>query len=72
MPEKKTEEVKKKAGIYCTEFWLIALAEVVALLVASGVVPTEGIWPKTVALVVAALAGMGYVAGRSKVKKNGS
>ncbi len=57
-----------KPGYKTTEFWLTAVAQVVSVLVASGIVPTEGPWAQAVALVTGVLATLGYQAGRAKVK----
>lgn len=57
-----------KPGYKTTEFWLSAGATAAGLLISSGIVPTEGIWPKIVALVVAAFAAMGYTVQRTNLK----
>ena len=57
-----------KPGYKTTEFWLTAGATVVGLVIASGLVPDTGMWPKVVALVVSAFAAMGYTVSRTAVK----
>ena len=57
-----------KSGYKTTEFWLTAGATVVGLVIASGMVPDTGMWPKIVALVVSAFAAMGYTVSRTAVK----
>ena len=57
-----------KPGYKTTEFWLTAGATVVGLVIASGLVPDTGVWPKVVALVVSAFAAMGYTVSRTAVK----
>ena len=57
-----------KPGYKTTEFWLTAGATVVGLVIASGLVPDTGMWPKVVALVVSAFAAMGYTVSRTVVK----
>ena len=57
-----------KPGYQTTEFWLTAGATVVGLVIASGMVPDTGMWPKIVALVVSAFAAMGYTVSRTAVK----
>ena len=61
-----------RPGYKTTEFWLTSAAEVVGLVMLSGVLEEagEGSWvTKLVGGVVAVLAALGYTAGRSKVKK---
>ena len=57
-----------KPGYKTTEFWLSAGAAFVGLAIASGIVPGTGVWPKIVALVVAAFSAMGYTVSRTAVK----
>ena len=57
-----------KPGYQTTEFWLTAGATVVGLVIASGMVPDTGMWPKIVALVVSVFAAMGYTVSRTAVK----
>ena len=63
--------MEAKSGWKTTEFWLTAIAVLVGLLVASDVLAPlgENHWAvKAVGLVAAALAAMGYNAGRAKAK----
>ena len=59
-----------KPGYKTTEFWLAAIAEIVGLVLASGVVAAGGLAAKVVGAVVAILAGLGYTASRT-ITKNG-
>ena len=61
-----------KPGYKTTEFWLSAVAVVVSLLIASGLLESlaETHWVvKAVSLVAAALAALGYDSSRAKVKE---
>ena len=61
-----------KPGYKTTEFWMSAGATFVGLVIASGIVPNTGVWPKIVALVVAAFTAMGYTVSRTSVKSTGA
>jgi hypothetical protein len=65
--------MEPKAGFRTTEFWLSAVATVVGLVMASGVLPeqTDNLWVRLVGGVVAMLAALGYTASRAKVKSGG-
>ena len=56
-------------GIKTSEFWLTLVTVIVSEAVASGLVPTEGVWPKVTGLVIGVLAAFGYTHNRSKLKK---
>jgi uncharacterized membrane protein len=57
-----------KPGYQTTEFWLTSAATLVGLLIASGIIPTSGIWPQIVAVISSVLSSLGYSIGRSMVK----
>lgn len=57
-----------KPGYKTSEFWLSAAATCVGLVIASGLIPTTGDWPKIAGLVVGLLGAMGYTVNRSLVK----
>jgi hypothetical protein len=59
-----------KPGYKTTEFWLTAAADLLALLMVSGIFDghTDSIWTKIVGGAVAMLATMGYTSSRSKAK----
>ena len=57
-----------RPGYKTTEFWLSATAAVVGLLLASGVVPSQGVWTQIIGLLVSALTAMGYSVSRAKTK----
>jgi len=60
-----------KAGYKTSEFWLTAVAWIIGLLLASGALDSlaETHWAvKVVGLIGAALATLGYEAGRAKIK----
>jgi hypothetical protein len=61
--------VPVKPGYKTTEFWLSTASTVVSLAIASDIIPTEGIWPKIVGLVVAVLGTLGYTVMRGAAKK---
>ncbi len=65
MPEP-TEELKP--GYKTTEFWLTAIAELVGLLLASGVLVAGSMIAKIVGGAIAVLAALGYTVARSKLK----
>lgn len=55
-------------GYKSTEFWLSTLAIIASLFVASGVLPDTHWAVKVAALIVSALASMGYSASRGAAK----
>ena len=57
-----------KPGWKTTEFWLAAIASLVALVIGSGAVVEGSTVGKAIALVAAALASMGYSQARASVK----
>jgi hypothetical protein len=57
-----------KPGYQTTEFWLTTAATLVGLMIASGIIPTSGIWPQIVGVVSSVLSSLGYSIGRSLVK----
>jgi hypothetical protein len=57
-----------KPGWKTTEFWLTALAMIVALLYASGLVADGSSLEQALAFVSAVLVSLGYTAGRSLAK----
>jgi len=57
-----------KPGWQTTEFWLSGAATILPLIVASGLIPTSGDWPKMVALAISLLGAMGYTAHRNILK----
>jgi hypothetical protein len=67
-PTVETTPTPVKPGYKTTEFWMSAGATLVGLAIASGIVPDTGMWPKIVALVVAAFSAMGYTVSRTNVK----
>ena len=61
-----------KPGYLTTEFWLTAIAVLLGVLVTSGILEPLGTehWAvKVVALLISALAAMGYSHSRATVKK---
>jgi hypothetical protein len=58
-----------KPGYKTTEFWLTALAMLVSLLFASGIIPTDSSMDKLLGMVAAALGGAGYAVSRGLAKK---
>jgi hypothetical protein len=57
-----------RKGIVTTEFWLTLSANLTAAFLASGVLPDTHVAVKVAAFVAAALASLGYVAGRAYLK----
>ena len=57
-----------KPGFKTSEFWLAAAAQIVGLVIASGIVAPESSWERIAGLVTMALATLGYSASRSQVK----
>ena len=57
-----------KPGYKTTEFWLAAVAQLIGLVLASGIIAPESSWDRIAGLATAALATMGYSAARSTVK----
>ena len=75
MPEtlvKVVEEVVAKPGWKTTEFWLAGMAQLIGILLMSGVIESGGTFDKAVALVVMALSSMGYSSSRASVKRAAS
>lgn len=60
--------MEPKKGYKTTEFWLSAAAVLGSLLVASGALEPDTAASQAVALVLSALAAMGYTGARSLVK----
>lgn len=58
-----------KPGFKTSEFWLTTAATVVGLLMASDVIPSDGIWPKLVGLAAGVLGALGYSVVRANIKK---
>jgi len=69
-------EVKNASALYfedkpkwkSTEYIMLAVTMVFGLVVASGVIPTEGVWPKVTGLVTSALSVLGYGQLRASIK----
>ena len=59
---------KEKAGFKTSEFWLLAVAEIAGLVMASGAFEAGGTVARIVGGAIAVLAGLGYVGSRTKVK----
>ena len=55
-------------GWKTTEFWMTSLSMIVGLLLASGIVPTEGVLMKAIAIVQMILASLGYSVARGVTK----
>lgn len=55
-------------GWKTSEFWVKIVALIVSTLLASGVIPTTGVWAQVTAIAVTILGAMGYTVGRSMVK----
>ncbi|MAH48734.1 hypothetical protein CMI37_23105 [Candidatus Pacearchaeota archaeon] len=62
-----------KPGYKTTEFWLISIAEIVGLLLASGAITEvgEGPIPRIIGGVIAILGALGYAVNRNKLKNDG-
>lgn len=58
-----------KPGYKTSEFWLTAIANIVGLAVASGIIPETGPWSQVVGLAVMVLTTMGYQVQRGAAKK---
>lgn len=58
-----------KPGYKTTEFWLSAVAVLLGLAMASGLIPSGSAWDQAVGLVVSALAAMGYTGARAGIKR---
>jgi len=63
------EENEPKKGIKTTEFWFSAVAAMVGLLYASGVITPDSGGDKMLGLVATVLAAMGYTVSRGLAKK---
>jgi len=61
-------EKKSSPGYKTTEFWLSLIVVVLGAFMASGMVPGDHVAIKVGGMVMAVLSGMGYTAGRSKIK----
>lgn len=61
---------KIKEGYRSSEFWLLAISQIVALLYASGAISPEGTTSleRGVALVAGIVASLGYNHGRATIK----
>lgn len=57
-----------KPGWKTTEFWKSALIAVAGLIMASGAIPSSGVWGQVAGMVSAALASAGYAASRGAAK----
>lgn len=57
-----------KPGWQTSEFWLSALAAIVGLLLASGLVPEGGLGARIVGAIMTALGAMGYSVSRGIAK----
>ncbi len=68
MSTEKTEKVSKP-GYKTTEFWLTMAAMLVSALTASGALADGSTAAQIVAVIAAALSGMGYSVARSMAKK---
>ena len=62
-------EKSVKPGYKTTEFWMTALATVVGLVAASGVVPDESGLSKLLGLALLGLSQMGYNVSRGLAKR---
>jgi len=69
MSEEVTLAPVVKPGYKTTEFWLTTVATIVGLVMASDIIPSDGIWPKITGLVVALLSSLGYTVSRGVAKK---
>jgi hypothetical protein len=63
------EENEPKKGIKTTEFWFSAVAAIVGLLYASGLIAPDSGGDKMLGLVGSVLASMGYTISRGLAKK---
>jgi hypothetical protein len=63
------EENEPKKGIKTTEFWFSAVAAIVGLLYASGLIAPDSGGDKMLGLVGSILASMGYTISRGMAKK---
>ena len=66
MPE--TPEVTKP-GYKTTEFWMTAVATILGIVLASGVVPDGGMAAQIIGGTLTILAQLGYTSSRTQVKK---
>ena len=53
-----------------SEFWGHVAVTVLALVIASGIIPTSGLWAQIAALVMAGLSSAGYSVSRGLAKCN--
>ena len=63
------KESEPKKGIKTTEFWFSAVAAMVGLLYASGLIAPETGGDKVLGLIATVLAAMGYTVSRGMAKK---
>jgi hypothetical protein len=61
-----------RRGASTSEFWLSLLAVVVGAVVASGLLPTDGVAVRLAGIASTTLAALGYTASRTSLKKGGS
>jgi hypothetical protein len=59
-----------KPGFKTTEFWFTAIANILGLAFASGMVETGSIWDKILGFGAMALTSMGYSVSRGLAKKS--
>ncbi len=60
-----------KPGVKTSEFWLVAAANVLPLLLASGLLAETSVVFKIATAVVGGLSALGYIAGRTYIKTHG-
>jgi len=63
------ENLAVKDGYKTTEFWLTAVATLLGLLMASGVVESGTQWDKAIGAGITLLSALGYQVTRTQVKK---
>ena len=63
------KENEPKKGIKTTEFWFSAVAAMLGLLYASGVISPDSGGDKVLGLIATVLASMGYTVSRGMAKK---
>jgi len=57
-----------KPGYKTTEFWKSAVVVVFGLIMASGVIPSEGPWAQIAGIIAAVLQSVGYANARATTK----
>ncbi len=67
-PPAGVEAAVVKPGYKTTEFWLSAVATIVGLVLASGIVPSNGPWVQVTGLITGVLGALGYTVSRGNVK----